>query len=315
VMLTEAVDSPETMVPCLQMATEFNLAFASKLIQFAGAEIPAAGAAVPYCWMVFGSAGRGETLTPEQLELGVVFADPPAEDDGATSKYFSAVGGIVVKSLAALGFENLPEVAVGSLSAWEQRYRNWINDPILSSIYTARTMFDFQPVAGDSELAGKLRATIAAGLKDSDIFIPVLANDTMSNVPPMTFFRGIVIELDGAESKTLDMERSAMAPMADAARVFALAAGNVAASNTLDRLEVASQALPQHEQIFRDAADAFRVVTYESAIASLRGGDGRGQVNASVVGKYDQRLLKTAFQSIHRFLEFTASTYTAMEDL
>jgi CBS domain-containing protein len=215
----------------------------------------------------------------------------------------------VRKNLAALGYENAPEVAVGSLSAWEQRYRDWIRDPILNSIYLVRTMFDFRPVAGDSEQARKLSASIAAGLKDSDIFIPVLANDTMSNVPPMTFFRGIVIELDGAESQMLDMERSALGPMADAARVFALATGNVAASNTLQRLEAASRVLPQHEQVFRDTADAFRIVSYESAIA------GRGQVNPSILGKYDQRLLKTAFQSIHRFLEFTASTYTAMEDL
>jgi CBS domain-containing protein len=200
-------------------------------------------------------------------------------------------------------------VAVGSFSTWEKRYQNWISDPIVNSIYMARTMFDFQPVVGESELARKLGESIASELKDSDIFIPVLANDTMSNVPPMTFFRGIVIELDGAESQMLDMERSALGPIADAARVFALATGNVAAANTLQRLEAASRALPQYEQVFRDTAEAFRIVTYESAIA------GRGQVNPSILDKYDQRLLKTAFQSIHRFLEFTASMYNSTEEL
>ena len=49
-------------------------------------------------------------------------------------------------------------MAAGSRSAWQQRHRDWITDPILYAIYMARAMFDFQPVIGDSELARKLNA-------------------------------------------------------------------------------------------------------------------------------------------------------------
>lgn len=49
-------------------------------------------------------------------------------------------------------------MTAGSRSAWQQRHRDWITDPILYAIYMARAMFNFQPVMGDSELARNLDA-------------------------------------------------------------------------------------------------------------------------------------------------------------
>ena len=54
--------------------------------------------------------------------------------------------------------------------------------------------------------------------------IPLLANDTLARLPPLTFFEGLVIELDGAQSDTFDIASVAITPtpvsLASACRSF-----------------------------------------------------------------------------------------------
>src|SRR2546430_10134876 len=53
---------------------------------------------------------------------------------------------------------------------------------------------------------------------DHAIVIPLLANDTLANLPPLTFFHGLVLELDGAQHDTFDISSTALFPIAAAAR-------------------------------------------------------------------------------------------------
>jgi CBS domain-containing protein len=116
-----------------------------------------------------------------------------------------------------------------------------VRDPILNSIYVGREFFDFHVVCGDPAPGLELKEIILAELKRNEAFIPVLANDTLANLPPLTFFQGFVIEADGARKQALDLEKTVLNPIVDAARVFALAGGEVSAANTLLRLESAAR--------------------------------------------------------------------------
>ena len=59
--------------------------------------------------------------------------------------------------------------------------------------------------------------------------------------------------------------------------------------------------------MFREAAEAFRIVLYFEALP----GDAAGgfTIDPAALGRYDQRLLKTAFASIQRLLEFTITNF------
>jgi hypothetical protein len=122
--------------------------------------------------------------------------------------------------------------------------------------------------------------------------IGILANDTLDHLPPLTFYDGAVLDLDGGRRETLDLETSALNPIADAARVFALARGRLEPPGVLERLAA------EEGEVFRDAADAYRVAFYYNAIG--------GRLSRS-----DQRLLKTAFVGIQRLLEHTTRTFLA----
>ena len=139
-------------------------------------------------------------------------------------------------------------------------------------------------------------------MRDYQTAIPLLANDTLANLPPLTFFRGLVVGLDGAQHDSFDIAVTAVSPIANAARVFAVAGRRLAPANTLDRLEMAALDFPEGAEILREASDAFRVALYYQAAA------GR-QIQPDRLGKFEQRLLKTAFSSIHRLLEFTENRF------
>ena len=80
----------------------------------------------------------------------------------------------------------------------------------------------------------------------------------------------------------------------------AIAKRRLAPAGTLERLAAARLDFPEQEAIFREAADAFHCALYYQALA------GGSQIDAGKLGRFDQLLLKTAFSSIQRLLEFTA---------
>src|SRR5207244_11951363 len=78
----------------------------------------------------------------------------------------------------------------------------------------------------------------------------LLANDTLSHLPPLTLLRGLVVQLDGAQSNRSDLRKTALGPVADAARVFAVGSGGAAGGGTLQRLAAASARRPGRAAVF-----------------------------------------------------------------
>jgi signal-transduction protein with cAMP-binding, CBS, and nucleotidyltransferase domain len=140
-------------------------------------------------------------------------------------------------------------------------------------------------------------------LRDHQTVIPLLANDTLAHWPPLTFFRGLVLNMDGAQHDSFEIGEAVVSPLANAARVFALAKRRLTPASTLARLETAQLNYPDGAAIIRQAADAFRIGLYYQTLA------GGARIEPGKIGKFDQLLLKTAFSSIQQFLQFTVSTF------
>ena len=171
------------------------------------------------------------------------------------------------------------------------------------NLYHRRELFDVAPLSGDATLLDVLRSEIRVQFREDRLATVLLANDTLSHLPPLTFFRGLVVDLDGAQRESFDIGKTAVSPIADAARVFAVASGLLDAASTLHRLQHAEIDYPDHAALFADAMEAFRIAHYYRWSGSAEA------IVSSRLGKLDQRLLKTAFSSIQRLLEFTTSTF------
>jgi CBS domain-containing protein len=317
--VAEGLVGPSAVPWFSRMLGELNGVLAERSLHLARAEMAATGRrdlGLQYCVMFFGRAGRRETLTPVAPDFGIVYVDPTEGERESAADYFTMLADAVAATLRACGLEARqsaygarPSHACRTLSEWKEFYAELIADPIGNAIYTAREYFDFHVACGDRALGSELESSILAELERNEVFLPVLANDTLAHLPPLTFFQGQVIELDGTLKHTLDVEETALDPIVDAARVFALAEREVSNSNTLHRLDVAARALPQHAPLMSDVADGLRIVAYYHGLAGLSGQGESAVIHPARLSKFEQRLLKTAFDSARRFLELTYSTY------
>jgi CBS domain-containing protein len=257
-------------------------------------------------------------LTPTAPDLGVVYADPPRGEEGEAGEYFGALARQVAAKLQAcgLGARQSPsrvsqDITCRTLSGWKEFYAGLIRDPIGNAVYAARAYFDFHVVSGDASLGAELKRMILAELESDQAFIPVLANDTLANLPPLTFYQGSVIETDGTPARTLDVEKTALDPIVDAARVWAFAGREVSGSNTLQRLGFSAGVTPQYASVLNDAAEGWRIVAYHHALAGLSDQDGGTVIQPWRLSRFEERLLKTAFDATRRLLALTSSIYNS----
>jgi signal-transduction protein with cAMP-binding, CBS, and nucleotidyltransferase domain len=293
---------------CSMLAAELVAAAAEPVIRFAERDVLDAGLerpAVRHCWMAFGALARAEEARPELPAIGVVFDDAAPQ----AAAWFASAAGQMAAGFHACGL-NGPgfDWPAGAhpclpLSEWKRFYAETIRDPLRHSLYTRRELFDIRPLRGDASLVRELHAEIDSELSRHGLMLPLLANDTLAHLPPLAFFRGLVVNADGAESDAFDAERIALQPIAGAARVFALARRGSACAGTLDRLAAAAHDFPDAAPVFRDAAQAFRIAFFHLAAS------GTPLVEPSRLSRYDQRLLTTAFAGILRLLEFTAASF------
>jgi signal-transduction protein with cAMP-binding, CBS, and nucleotidyltransferase domain len=251
-------------------------------------------------WLAFGRLARGEMLRPSSPMIAAVYNDQhPNEERAATA-------GRCAAWLEACGLGSGTHPGM-SISEWQQFYTETAADPLAHDLFARREFFDVSLLSGDATLLTQLSDGLAEALRQDNLLVPLLANDTLAHLPPLTFYRGLVLDLDGGERESLDLASTALEPISDAARVFALDRLSLSIASTLERLECAATMLPQHGRILREAADAFRIALYHQSVA------GMPIIRPASLSKYDQRLLKTAFSSILNLLELTKSTFIAAE--
>jgi CBS domain-containing protein len=253
------------------------------------------------CWCFCGTTGRGEALPRLAPEMVLI-----ANGDRVAGSFHR-----VVESMEECGY--LPPVArafepsfySSSVDEWKQRYEDWLSDPILKEIYLAPPFFDLRPIFGKDAAWDAVEATVTAGINHE--FLHVVANDCLSTLPPLTFFQNAVLDEAGEEKAVFHLEETALRPLVDVGRVFGLATGRVFSSSTLERFGMAEKALPPHAAIFREASEALRIVLWQQGRAGIGAGDAGSELPPSVLGPYDRQLLKSAFRSILRLLEFTGN--------
>jgi signal-transduction protein with cAMP-binding, CBS, and nucleotidyltransferase domain len=111
----------------------------------------------------------------------------------------------------------------------------------------------------------------------------------------------------GERSERFQLDRHALTPLVDVARVYGIAAGRVLGGSTHERLAMARRLLPQHQAIFREAADTFSVVLWQQGRIGIRQGTGGDELPPSLLSRHDRQVLKSGFRVILQLIELTAS--------
>ena len=273
-------------------------AIVGRIIDLAGAAQSDA-----FCWSLCGPSARGESLTRLAPEV-VLVADGPRSESADIYKR-------VVDLLQECDYLPRPEAPFdtpfysASVGEWSARYLAWVRNPILGQMYRARTLFDLRPIHGPQSLWREIEKTLT-GAVDRD-FLRILANDCLANLPPLTFFQDAVVDEMGERTSRFQLDRSALKPLVDVARVYGMAAGRVLGGSTRERFAMARSLLPRHESIFREASDTFSIVLWQQGRIGISQGTGGTELPPALLSRYDRQVLKSGFRVILRLIELTAS--------
>ena len=253
------------------------------------------------CWCFCGSSGRRESLTRMAPEL-VVITD---QQTGSTT--YRHVADLLAEcdylTRSDKTFE--PSFYTASIAEWKVRYVAWVRNPILEQMYLARALFDLRPIHDSRSLVAELEGTVTSAV-DRD-FLRIIANDCVARLPPLTFFQDAVVDDMGERSTTFQLDRNALTPLVDVARVYGIAAGRALGGSTLERLTMARHLLPQHAAVFHEAADTLNLVLWLQGRIGIRQGTGGTELPPTLLSRHDRQVLKSGFRVIHRLIELTSN--------
>jgi len=297
-LLADRLISPSSVDWLSQLAARLDTAVLGRTAELAGVDLAAAGD----CWFLFGASGRGESLTALLPRLGVALGD---DGDTRVRDYQR-----VHAALCQAGYygadvpESDLEFRCAPVERWRERFRAWVRDPVRNRIYEGRPLFDIHPAYGRTAVVDELRTLVRGEVAEHPGFLRLLAHDCLANLPPLAFFEDLVVDEAGERSATFQLERSALRPLVDVGRVFGIAGGCVLAGSTVERLALAREELPDHEAVFREAGEAFRLMLFHQSRAGLRRGHGGTEIPPADLSHHERRVLKSGFRAIARLVQF-----------
>ncbi len=276
---------------------------------------------IDFCWMAMHSEGRKERLIRSAQRTALVYEDPPPEIFRYCRRWFLHLAEEVSHILVGCGFPFDTNGRMASntewcqpFTTWKAYYSRWIHEPIESNIVSLTSLFDLRAVGTSPKLVEDLDRHIREEIKESPNFIPLLANDAMANLPPVTIFRDSVMDKAGILWSCIDTKMHALYPLVDVARVFALEYELEDCTHTVERFERMAEVLPAERDLFRAAADAARASLALQSLIGLRRGDNGQFIRPHELSKSDQEHLKGVFRTIVRLLDFAAAHFKLQPD-
>ncbi|MFN7918261.1 MAG: putative nucleotidyltransferase substrate binding domain-containing protein [Vicinamibacterales bacterium] len=283
-----------------RFASLADISIVQRIIALVGQGAP------PACWCFCGASGRGESLTRHAPQL-VLIAESEQGGEELRACYERVTAALTTCDYLDRGdVAFAPGFLVAPTAEWQARYAGWLQDPVRNQMYLARPLFDLKPIHGRESLWREAAQALEGAVQPD--FIQVLANDCLASLPPLTFFQDAVVDESGEKTGVFRLEHSALRPLVDVGRVFGLAARSVLGTSTLDRFARARTLLPEHESIFRDAAQTLRILLWQQARIGIAQGTSAAELPPALLSRHDRHVLKSGFRSILRLIEFTGNT-------
>ena len=303
--LLEQLTEPSAVDWLAAFADRINIRLAQRLAELAG------NASDQWTWCFWGAAGRCELFVPAEPEVALLCRDAADVSRGhrALQRLRADLAECGYLPHAAPDFDG--EILCATVAAWQPRFAEWIRDPIWTQMYRARPLFDLRPAWGDTEQWQRLEQSAREVIRSEPSFQKVLANDCLSELPPLTFFQDAVVDESGERTEVFALQLRALGPIVEVGRVFGIANQRVLGSSTLERLELARSRMPAHESIFREAIETLRVLLYLQARTGLRLHDSGADILPSQLSRLDRQALKSGFRAIHNLLQFTFNRLSA----
>ncbi len=271
---------------------------------------------VAWCWMGLGSEGRMEQTLATDQDNAIIFSPPAGMADDANIDQIKAgllaFAAATNQILDAVGFP----LCRGDIMAknpkwcltqaqWRDTFGEWMRAVNPAALLNAAIFFDFRALHGDVSLAGNLKTWLAGTVAKQSMFMRHMAANALQVRPPIGMLRDFV-DADAEHPGTIDLKIYAARPFIDAARVFALA-NQVIATNTADRLRMASAKMRMSEDEVNAYVDAFHFVQLlrlrNQEVVDVAPPDakpGPNRIRPDDLNELDRRILKEALRQARK---------------
>lgn len=223
---------------------------------------------VPFCWIVYGSAGRREQTFITDQDNGVIYADPRSEAEARDAQaYFSRFAEFSVNAFLRCGFELCPGEFMATnprwrqpFSVWRKYFGDWISTPNDEAVHYSVNLFDFRGLHGNLRLAADLKGHLHAVLRDQNFFLKAVADLTTDYRPPLSLFGSLTVEKDGMHANQLDLKKSCLTPLTNIIRLFSYES-SVQETSTTERLALLRTVHPVVKTLGGDLAYALEFLS------------------------------------------------------
>lgn len=268
-------------------------------------------APVSFAFMIMGSEGRGEQTLKTDQDNAIVFDDVTEAELPEVTPFFLDVGRRACKMLNEIGYTYCEGEVMAQnpkwcqpLSKWMTCFLQWIHAAEAEDLLQASIFFDFRCGYGDTQMVASLRDHLDGAIARWSGFLRYMTENALYFKPPLGFFRNFVVESKGEHRNAFDI-KSAMTPIVDFARVYALKNG-VTTTNTLDRLiQLKDQeAITQEEFDEMDKAYSFLMqlrLTRQVTAAIKQNKSPDNFINPKRLTRIEQTMLKEIFKRIEKF--------------
>lgn len=286
-----------------RLLTAISDAVVVRLLQLAETRYgPAPG---PYCWLGFGSQGRGEQLLGADQDNGMVIDNdvPLSQRD-----WYQDVANYVCDGLARVGYRYCPGNIMAknpewrlSLQQWQDTVARWTRTPTEDAVMRVTIFFDIRGIYGDLSLAERLQQTMLREARSNTIFIAALASNALGATPPLGVFRRFIVEHDGEHKESVNIKKRGILPITDIARLHALANG-LPQVNTDERIGALAKAGVLQIKIARNLSDALHTLQQariDEQCRLITAGEAPGNyINPRALGTMGKEQLRDAFTII-----------------
>ena len=198
---------------------------------------------VPFCTIVMGSGGRGESFLFPDQDNGFIIQDYPDNRHTSIDAFFIELASRMTKALARVGITLCKGHVMATnplwrkpLSQWRQQIRYWLRHPRQNTLRLTDIFFDFSDVQGEHELADALREDVTKTVKGQYAFLRQLQRIQNDHGVALGLFGRLSPDnAPGANKGKLNLKYHGLLPLVESIRLLALREG-VSQTSTLGRI-------------------------------------------------------------------------------
>jgi len=289
-----------------QICAELYDELVQRLLTLELAALEAQGRKAPsvaWSWMSVGSDGRREQILRTDMDNAIVFGNGvDADADTLARAFFLELAERVVARLVECGFSRCQGGVMASNARWCKTEAEWLREieaveagSDADSMLRAIVLFDLRFVAGDKGLCEVLRDAVFTRVGGNEHLQQRLASHVVETPPPLNFFGNLIVESRGDREGEFDIKARGLAPLRDAARVFALKYNLRSHYSTGGRLLELSADQERHKDLGQLAAEGYEYLLRLRTLTGLRRGDTGRFIDPSALSKLERAELANVF--------------------